>query len=98
MTDSYIEENINNPTISSYEKINITHHFVIKYNSEKIRKKFAKYIIDLIREFEIKNFHIEEKKAFIQSRIIYNNHTLISNFSSSEELFKKNFLKYFEKE
>lgn len=75
-------------------KKNITNHFLIKYKSEQTRKKFAEYILILIKKHELKDFHVEEKYAFEEERIIYNSHTLGSG-SFSFELLEYQFLKYY---
>ena len=68
--------------------------FLIKYKSEETRKRFADYILKLIKKHEILDFHVEEKYAFEEERIIYNGHTLVSKEFSFEKL-EYQFLKYY---
>lgn len=91
-----IEENPNNPTITEVQKIKCPHHFLIKYKSEAERVYFSNLIISIVKKFEIKDFHIEEKKAFMQTKIFYNMHTLTVTPNIKYEELEKTFLQYFE--
>lgn len=70
------------------------HHFIIKYNLEIQRVKFASIIIRLIKEFELKDFHVEEIKAFVDTRIFYNSHTLVTGDNFSYDLIEKELGRY----
>jgi len=89
----YIEENKHNPTVEKPKKICDPNHFIIKFKTEEIRKKYAILINKLIQKHEIYNFHIEEKEAYIESKIIYNGHTLTKkediNFEGLDKIFTK---------
>lgn len=73
------EDNSRNPTISKGFKINYKNYFQIKYKSEEFRRKSAEILKTIIKKHEISDFHIEEQKAFLQSRIKYNGFTIIKN-------------------
>jgi len=77
------------------KKIN-PNYFKIKYLTEVDRKNFAEMVIRLITIHELKNFQIEEKKAFLKNKIYYNIHTLVSGNKFTFEELEKNFLEYYE--
>ena len=63
------EENPNNPTITKGRNMNIEHFFQIKYKTTEMKNKMVDLILRLVKEHEISNFFIEEKKAFEKNRI-----------------------------
>lgn len=88
------EENPNNPTITSGQKINIEHCFIVRYMDDTIKKQMIDLILKLVNKHEIGNFYIEEQIAYQTNRIIYNSHTLISknddfNFKEVDVIFLK---------
>ncbi len=89
-----IEENPNNPTITQVGKVEAPYYFLIKYRSEAERVYFSSLIMKLIRHHELKDFHVEEKKAFIQSRVLYNMHTLTTSPNISYEELEKKFVSF----
>ncbi len=93
-----IEENPNNPEIQPVKKINIIHHFIIKYESDNIRRHFANLVNKLIKKHELKNFHVEEKPAYVESKIKYNLHTLTTNPNESFEKLDKIFIQRFDED
>ena len=88
------EENPNHPTISYSESLNVRHHFIIKYKTEDDRKFYVENILKLIREHEIRDYFIEEKKAFMRNRILYNHNTLLYGTEFSFPELNKEFSKY----
>ena len=90
-----IEENYKNPTITRGEKINIRHHFIIRYMSEDMKSQMREIILQLINKHEIADFYIEETKAYKTNRILYNFHTLVTEHDSfSFDVIDKKFIKY----
>lgn len=85
-TKSNSENNKNQKTVANY--------FLIKYKSEETRKKFAEYVLQIIKKHEIRDFHVEEKYAFEEERIMYNMRTIGSG-KFSFELLEYQFLKYY---
>jgi len=92
-----IEENKHNPTFKNPNKISDPNHFIIKYKNEDIRKRYAQILNKIIQKHEIYNFHIEEKEAYIDNKIIYNGHTLTKKENITFEEFNNIFTKYLEK-
>lgn len=93
------EDNPNNPTITRVEKVNVRHHFIIRYMDDDMKKQMREIILQLINKHEIGDFYIEETKAFKTNRILYNFHTLVTehdsfNFSVIDEKFLKHLKKY----
>lgn len=90
-----IEDNKKNPTIVFGKKIDSPNYFLIKYKSEEERKKFSQIVIDIVKTHEIRDFHVEEKKAFVQNRILYNMHTIAIgnriNFPDTERVFLRHY-------
>ena len=74
-----VEDNSRNPTISKGIKVNYKNYFQIKYKTEEFRKKSAEILKTIIKKHEISDFHIQEQKAFLQSRIKYNGFTIIKD-------------------
>lgn len=70
-------------------------HFIIKYENEDQRKYLVDKVLELVKQFELTDFHIEEQKAFQKVRIIYNTHTLAQGTDFTFEEIKHEFLKYF---
>lgn len=89
-----IEENSKNPTIVTKGKVEAPHYFLIKYKNEDERIKFSDAIIRLVKRHELKDYHIEEKKAFIKNRILYNMRTINEGSELNEEELEKEFAKY----
>ncbi|MDA3856087.1 MAG: hypothetical protein PF569_07555 [Candidatus Woesearchaeota archaeon] len=89
-----VEDNPNNPTILSGEKLNVRHHFIIKYKTEEDRIKFIEKVLKLIKDHEIRDYFIEEKKAFMKNRILYNHKTLINGNEFSFSQIDQEFCKY----
>lgn len=71
-----MEENSRNPTISVVAKKESPNYFIIKYRNDEIRKRYAEMIMHIIKKHEITDFHVEEKKAFMRNRILYNMKTI----------------------
>ncbi len=90
------EDNPNNPTLKEAPKVKLTHHFLIKYKTESQRKKISNLVISFIKKHELTDFHVEEKKAFVQERILYNMHTLKLDSNFSYEDLEEELLKYFD--
>ena len=70
-------------------------YFLIKYRSEEERLAFSDLVLKIVKDFEIKDFHIEEREAYMQPRILYNMHTLITSIDEPYEKLKAEFIKYF---
>jgi len=90
------EENYRNPTIAVVTKRESPNHFIIRYRTDEIRKKYAEMIMHIIRKHEVTNFHVEEKKAFMRNRILYNMKTIGSGENITPFELEKEFVKYFE--
>lgn len=90
-----IEENPKNPTIAVIKKVNSPNHFLIKYKTEDERVKFSAMVLEIVKKHEVKDFHVEEKKAFVQNRILYNMHTIAQGNQFDIETLEKNFLEYY---
>ncbi|MFW5705321.1 MAG: hypothetical protein ACOCXG_05790 [Nanoarchaeota archaeon] len=81
------EVNERNPTIEIAPKKRIAHDFLIKYENEEQRIKFSDMVIELIKKHELKEFHVDEIKAFQTPKIKYNDITLVEgNDFSFEDL------------
>jgi len=89
------EDNCKNPSIARVAKITCPHYFLIKYQTEDERITFAKMVMNLVKKYELKDFHLEEKKAFVETKVFYNYHTLEKGKVTSPESFEENFLKFF---
>ena len=90
-----MEENKYNSSISS--RINkIEHHFIIKYDTKQTKDEYVELILKLIKKHEIKDYHIEEKKAFLKPKLKYNLHTISKNSKINIIDLDKEFLKYFQ--
>jgi len=89
------EENKNNPTIAKAIKVNCPHYFIIKYKSEAQRIKFSDILMHFVKKYELKDFHIEEKKAFLETKVFYNYHTLVDENMHSIENIEERFLEHF---
>lgn len=89
-----VEDNSRNPTIQHFENLKVRHHFIIKYKTNEDRVRFIEGILKLIKEHEIKDYFIEEKKAFMKNRIMYNHKTLIDGNEFSFSQIDKEFCKY----
>lgn len=67
------------------------HNFIVKYRSNDERVKLSDLVMRLLRKHEIHNFQIEEVRAFLMNKIIYNKHTVAKgnniNFDDLEEDF-----------
>lgn len=74
---------------------NISHYFLIKYETEAQRRKLSELVIKLVKKFEISDFHIEEKEAFKTVRVMYNNHTLLVGDDATYEELVDEFLQYY---
>jgi hypothetical protein len=72
------------------------HHFIIKYKSHEERIKLVDVVMKLIRVHELSDYQVEEKIAFIQNKIIYNNHTLEKGNNILFEEVEKEFFKVFD--
>lgn len=92
MTD--FEDNNHNPTILRGETMNVRHHFIIKYKIETDRVNFIEKVLKLIKEHEIRDYFIEEKRAFMRNRIIYNHKTLIDGNEFTFHQLDDEFCKY----
>jgi len=91
------EENTHNPTIAKVPKVTVTNHFLIKYKNEEERVAYSDLIIQLAKNHELKDFHIEEKEAFQNVRVLYNMHTVLEEGEFNYGKLEKEFLKYYEK-
>jgi hypothetical protein len=90
-----LEENPKNPTISDVKEKPSENYFILKYKNENDRKYMVENILKIVRKHEIYDFHIEEKKAYKENRIIYNYHTLVFGIDWDFDQLEKEFLKYF---
>lgn len=90
-----IENNPNNPTITVKGKMVCANHFLIKYKNNEERVSMAEKVLKLVKYHELDDFHIEEKPAFQETKIMYNSHTIVKGASFSQEELERNFLKYF---
>jgi len=74
------------------------HHFIIKYKNEKERKDLGRFLLNLIQKYELKNFNVMEEKAFTESRIIYNEHSIAHEGDSfTKKKIEEEFLRVFER-
>ncbi len=89
-----VEENSKNPTIVIRGKVEAPHYFILKYRNEAERTRFSTEVMRLIKKYELKDFHVEEKKAFLQNRIIYNMHTISEGSQVNSLEVEKAFLKH----
>jgi len=87
------EDNPNNPSIASKGSINPTYYFIIKYRSESERIYLSTLVMKMIDNHEIKDFHVEEKKAFVESRILFNMKTLSTNSEVTYQELESEFVK-----
>lgn len=94
----FSEENPTNPTFSPVKLLKPEYHFLIKYVSDEDRRIMAEIVLKIIRMHEILDFHVEEKKAFIENRITYNEHTIALGKNMSFESVEAEFSKYMKKE
>lgn len=88
-----IEENPKNPAITSPKYIKSPNHFIIKYKTEENRKKFAEMAMKFVRQHEIKDFHIEEKYAYEEERILFNMKTVNLGEDFDYSSFEKEIMK-----
>lgn len=91
-----VEDNKRNPHIVTAQKIVDHHHFIIKYNSEDVRERFVNLVKSLIKMYELKDFYVEERKAFLNNRILYNQKTLTNDINISTEQLLNKFERYVE--
>lgn len=87
------EENPRNPELSEYRVKESLNHFLIKYSNEEERLFLSESIIKLIQKHELTDFHVEEKKAFLDTRIMYNQVTLVKGVKFSFQDLDREFLK-----
>jgi hypothetical protein len=92
-----MEENTHNPTIAKVPVKECANYFLIKYKNEEERVAYSDLIIRLAKNHELKDFHIEEKEAFKDSRVLYNMHTVLGSGEFNYDKLEKEFLKLYEK-
>ncbi len=90
-------ENDKNPTIRDPEPKSIAHTFLIKYENEEQRRHFADLVMHLIKKHELQDFHVEEKPAAINFRVIYNLRTITNNPQCNFDSLNTEFVKHFRK-
>lgn len=88
-----IEENPKNPEITITKYRASPNHFLIKYKNEENRKKFAEIVMKFVQKHEIKDFHIEEKQAYEEERILFNLRTVNLGNDIDYKIFEKEVLK-----
>ncbi len=70
------------------KEIKDNHFFLIRYLTEKAKRLMVEYVLRVIKDLEIEEYLIKEKKAFMKNRILYNNHTVFY-MNDSYEKFKE---------
>ena len=91
-----MEDNRHNPRVSSPKYNKAKHYFLIKYKNEKQRKNYSSVVLSLVKEHELKDFHINEEHAFKESRVMYNMKTVLKDGEYDYDLLEKRFLEYYE--
>ena len=91
-----MEENAHNPTIVKFKSKKVGNYFLIKYNNEQEREAYSDLVLRLAKNYELKDFHVEEKHAYQESRVLYNFHEVLKHGIFSYEKLERGFLRYFE--
>lgn len=88
-----LEENPRNPELAKYKVKASLNHFLIKYANEDERKFLADLVVKVIQKHELTDFHVEEQKAYLDTRILYNFVTIVRGVNFSFEDLDREFMK-----